>query len=197
MLTHTSGLSDRNGFLGIEPQVPYTQNLQLNIDIVIGNSYSNPFNVSEKIGEKFMYSGAGFQVIQQVLEEITGKRLYQLMDLYIFNPLNMENSTGKLLYEGKYKYELNEILKSLFNLTNLEYLDLSINNITNIPEDIKVLQKLKYLDISRNKLVELPKEIYDDVIESVVTSYLGERFGAAADIARFAILNAEGGFYMD
>ena len=56
--------------------------------------------------------------------------------------------------------ELNEISKSLFNLTNLEYLDLSINNIRIIPEDIKVLQKLKYLDISRNKLEELPKEIY-------------------------------------
>lgn len=106
LLTHTSGSSDRNGFLGMEPQVPYTQNLQLNIDIIIGKSYSKPFNITEKVGEEFMYSGAGFQVIQQVLEEITGKRLYQLMDLYIFNPLNMKNSTGKLLYEGKHKYDL-------------------------------------------------------------------------------------------
>jgi CubicO group peptidase (beta-lactamase class C family) len=106
LLTHTSGSSDNNGFLGMEPQVPYTQNLQLNIDIIEGKSYSKPFNITEKPNKKFMYSGAGYQVIQQVLEEITGKRLYQLMEKYIFKPLNMKNSTGKLLYEGKHKYKL-------------------------------------------------------------------------------------------
>jgi CubicO group peptidase (beta-lactamase class C family) len=101
LLTHTSGSSDHNGFLGMEPQVKYTQNLELNIKILNGESYSKPFNITEKIGKKFMYSGAGFQVIQQVIEEITNKRLYQLMKQYIFTPLNMNNSTGKLLYENK------------------------------------------------------------------------------------------------
>jgi CubicO group peptidase (beta-lactamase class C family) len=79
LLTHTSGSSDGNGFLGMDPQVEYIQNLKLNIDIISGNSYSKPFNITEKIGKKWMYSGAGFQVIQQVIEEITKKRLYQLM----------------------------------------------------------------------------------------------------------------------
>ena len=106
LLTHTSGSSDSNGFLGMEPQIPYNQNLQLNIDIIIGKSYSKPFNVTEKPGKKFMYSGAGFQVIQQVIEEITNKRLYKLMDEYIFTKLNMKNSTGKLLYDNKHKYNL-------------------------------------------------------------------------------------------
>ena len=84
LLTHTSGSSDHNGFLGMEPQVKYTQNLELNIKIINGESYSKPFNITEKIGKKFMYSGAGFQVIQQVIEETTNKRLYQLMKQYIF-----------------------------------------------------------------------------------------------------------------
>jgi CubicO group peptidase (beta-lactamase class C family) len=53
-----------------------------------------------------MYSGAGFQVIQQVIEKITNKRLYQLMKQYIFTPLNMNNSTGKLLYENEHDYKL-------------------------------------------------------------------------------------------
>jgi CubicO group peptidase (beta-lactamase class C family) len=97
LLTHTSGSSDGNGFLGMDPQVEYIQNLKLNIDIISGNSYSKPFNITEKIGKKWMYSGAGFQVVQQVIEEITKKRLYQLMEKYIFEPLDMKNSTGKLL----------------------------------------------------------------------------------------------------
>lgn len=100
LLTHTSGSSDKNGYLGMDPQIYYKQNLQLNIDIITGNSYSKPFNITEKPEEKFIYSGAGYQVIQQVIEEVTGKRLYKLMEQYIFKPLKMKNSTGKLLYEN-------------------------------------------------------------------------------------------------
>jgi CubicO group peptidase (beta-lactamase class C family) len=106
LLTHTSGSSDDNGYLGMDPQIKYVQNLELNIKIITGGSYSKPFKITEKIGKKFMYSGAGFQVVQQVLEEITGKRLHQLMQQYIFTPLSMCNSTGKLLYEKKHKYKL-------------------------------------------------------------------------------------------
>lgn len=106
LLTHTSGSSDHNGFLGMEPQFPYKQNLELNIKILNGDTCSKPFNITEKVGKKFIYSGTGYQVIQQVLEEITGKRLYQLLDQYIFKPLNMNNSTGKLLYENNHNYIL-------------------------------------------------------------------------------------------
>jgi CubicO group peptidase (beta-lactamase class C family) len=106
LLTHTSGSSDGNKYLGFNPQLLLTQNLNLNIDIISGKTYSKPFNVTEKIGSKFMYSGAGYQVIQQVIEEITNERLYILMEKYIFNKLNMKNSTGKLLYENKHNYLL-------------------------------------------------------------------------------------------
>jgi len=106
LLTHTSGSSDSNGYLGMFPQYPLTQDLDLNIKIINGNLGSKPFNITEKKGSKFMYSGAGFQVIQQVLEEITNERLYILMEKYIFTPLNMKNSTGKLLYEGQHNYSL-------------------------------------------------------------------------------------------
>lgn len=47
----------------MEPQVPYKQNLELNIKIINGKSYSKPFDITEKPGTKFMYSGAGYQVI--------------------------------------------------------------------------------------------------------------------------------------
>ena len=106
LLTHISGSKDFNGYMGAEPQFPYDQTLDLNIQILNGESYSKPFNIVDNIGEQFSYSGAGYQVIQQVLEEVTGKRLYQLLEQYIFEPLNMNNSTGKLLYENKHDYPL-------------------------------------------------------------------------------------------
>lgn len=43
LLTHTSGSDDGNGFLGMEPQILYTQNIKLSTDIVIGKSYSKPY----------------------------------------------------------------------------------------------------------------------------------------------------------
>jgi len=106
LLTHTSGSTDKNGYLGMEPQIPYTQNLDLSVDIITGKDYSKPFNITEKQGEKFIYSGSGYQVIQLILEEISKKKLYQLLEQYIFKPLKLKNSTGKLLYIGKHKYKL-------------------------------------------------------------------------------------------
>ena len=107
LLTHTSGSSDGNGYLGESPQRYLEQNLDFNIKIINGEwSLGTRFNTTEKPGKKFMYSGAGFQVIQQVLEEITNERLYKLMEKYLFTPLNMKNSTGKLLYEGEHNYLL-------------------------------------------------------------------------------------------
>lgn len=106
LLSHTSGSSDKNGYLGMEPQYKYEQNLELNIKIISGESYAKPFNITEKPDRRFMYSGAGYQVVQQIIEEITGKRLYKLLNKYIFRPLHMKNSTGKLLYEKKHKYDI-------------------------------------------------------------------------------------------
>ena len=44
LLTHTSGSSDGNSFLCMYPQILYEQNLQLNIDIITGKSYSKTFS---------------------------------------------------------------------------------------------------------------------------------------------------------
>lgn len=103
LLTHTSGSTDKNGYLGLEPQ---SKSIPSTYDIIIGNSYSKPFYVSKKFGNKFIYSGAGYILIQLVIEDITQIALYKLMKKYIFDPLNMKNSTGKLLYENKQKYKL-------------------------------------------------------------------------------------------
>ena len=54
LLTHTSGTTDHNGYLGMELHVNYKQNLQLNMDILNGDSYSKPFNITKPIGKEFI-----------------------------------------------------------------------------------------------------------------------------------------------
>lgn len=54
LLTHTSGSTDGNGYLGMEPFVKYTQNLELNIKIISGESYSKPFNIVGEAGEEYV-----------------------------------------------------------------------------------------------------------------------------------------------
>jgi len=104
LMNHTSGLDDRNGYQGYEFQ-KVEQNLQLNMDILNGKLSSQGVRFGGIVGV-YHYSGNGYQIIQQVLEEITGKRLYELLEQYIFKPLKMKHSTGKLLYPGKHRYKL-------------------------------------------------------------------------------------------
>jgi len=108
LLSHTSGSSDHNGYSGYSLQ-KIKLSLELNTAIILGKLSSKPFNITFEPGKKFMYSGAGYQVVQQVLEEITGKRLFQLLDKYIFSPLKMKNSTAKLLYPNKHKYNISNM----------------------------------------------------------------------------------------
>jgi len=138
LLTHTSGSSDDNGYLGYPPQDSQQQDLDLNIKIINGKLVSKPFNITEKKGSKFMYSGAGFQVIQQVLEEITNERLYNLMEKYIFTPLNMKNSTGKLLYEGQHKYSLADMdgLYRIYPETSAAGVWMSCNDLLTLTLDL-------------------------------------------------------------
>jgi mannosyltransferase OCH1-like enzyme len=68
------------------------------------------------------------------------------------------------------------------------------NNKKAIPLTVKWFEEHGFIV---KELKELSREVYDELVESVVDSYADERFGAAADISRFAILNDQGGFYMD
>lgn len=105
LLTHTSGSIDRNGFLGRDPQVPTRIGLRFTKYTFNGEGYAVPFNPVNPPGQQYMYSGAGFQVIQQIIEDITQVPLYQLMDQFIFAPLEMKNSTAEILYEGDPKLQ--------------------------------------------------------------------------------------------
>lgn len=106
LLTHTSGSNDKNGYSGHNQTNKLKLNMKTNTKIIKGKTGSRPFNIINEPGTVYMYSGAGYQVVQQILEDITDKPLFALLNKFIFKPLKMKNSTGKLLYEGKHKYNI-------------------------------------------------------------------------------------------
>lgn len=103
LLSHTSGSGNHTGYMGFPPQ---SKPNITNLDIISTHKYNNPFEITHKPGSKFYYSGVGYQVVQQILEDISNMKLHKLMEIYIFKPLNMNNSTGQLLYKNKHNYKL-------------------------------------------------------------------------------------------
>lgn len=63
------------------------------------------------------------------------------------------------LYSLRLGAGLSILPSDLFELTQLEYLDLSDNKLKYLPKDIRNLQNLQMLDLSDNKLIALPEEL--------------------------------------
>lgn len=92
LLSHTAGFDDDYGFEGYLPHsvLPDLQQM-LN-----GES---PANARKKLTVKTVpgmverYSGGGFLVIQQLMEDVTGKSFASYIDSIIFKPLGMSRTT--------------------------------------------------------------------------------------------------------
>ncbi|MGZ9583986.1 serine hydrolase domain-containing protein [Paenibacillus marinisediminis] len=61
-----------------------------------------PIEVKYEPGSEFQYSDAGFCILEQLIEDVTGRPFKQLMDELVLEPLHMKNSTlhHALLLEG-------------------------------------------------------------------------------------------------
>jgi len=102
LLNMTSGLSV-SGFPG------YRQGEKLPTlkEVLNGQPPSNtpPITVFYQPGSKYFYSGGAFEVLEQLIEDVTKQPFNQWMNTEILNPLSMKDST--------YQYPLCENLKSL------------------------------------------------------------------------------------
>jgi len=90
LLSHTAGLTV-HGFRGYAdgesiPSVPHILN---------GEKPANsPAIVSDTVpGSRWSYSGGGYVIVQQLLEDITGKRFPDLMQALVLKPIGMDCST--------------------------------------------------------------------------------------------------------
>ncbi|KAH7382045.1 beta-lactamase/transpeptidase-like protein [Cadophora sp. MPI-SDFR-AT-0126] len=100
LLSHTAGLSG-HGFAGYPHQpLPSLQ------QILQGKPPANnePITMSLFPGQKFCYSGGGFQVIQLILESKLQKPFHEIMHEVILKPLEMTRSTYEFIPSEEKNY---------------------------------------------------------------------------------------------
>jgi CubicO group peptidase (beta-lactamase class C family) len=89
ILSHSAGLSV-GGFSGYYSE----DNLPSLHQIIEGKFPANSpaVRIVHPPATKFMYSGGGYQVMQKIIEDATGKDFSKIMYENVFKPLNMKNS---------------------------------------------------------------------------------------------------------
>lgn len=90
LLSHTAGMGIR-GYVGY----PAGRSLPTLLQILNGQPPANsrPVRVVQAPGKAFRYSGGGYVVVQQLIEDVTGRSLTDLAQENIFDRLGMSSST--------------------------------------------------------------------------------------------------------
>ena len=90
ILTHTAGFR-----IMAYPGTPVGQPVPSTLDLLEGRQGGpdGPIRVAREPGSQFEYSGAGFIVLQQLLEDVSGRSFPQLIDNLVFRRVGMANST--------------------------------------------------------------------------------------------------------
>jgi CubicO group peptidase (beta-lactamase class C family) len=102
LLSHTAGLSV-SGYRGYPAGTPRPTLRQ----VLDGAppAASEPVRVFQAPGEGFTYSGGGYLVVQQLLEDVTGWPLEELAREWIFDPLGMSDSTFEPVLPDSYLFQ--------------------------------------------------------------------------------------------
>jgi CubicO group peptidase (beta-lactamase class C family) len=94
LLSHTAGLDDGLGYGGFPPgETPQTleESLALTRDSTVGPP--RPVTVAWRPGPAGAYSGAGYTVLQLLIEEVTGQPFADYMKEAVLQPLGMTTAT--------------------------------------------------------------------------------------------------------
>jgi CubicO group peptidase (beta-lactamase class C family) len=89
LLTHTSGLRDQWGLLGIEGRGPGTQvhTPMTTLDLVV---HQKRLNFAP--GSEYLYSNTGYSLAALIIERVSGKSLQEFSQERLFRPLGMSHT---------------------------------------------------------------------------------------------------------
>jgi CubicO group peptidase (beta-lactamase class C family) len=97
LLSHTSGLADgfgHAGFLHLDSVQNIEESLRFTKDPLYGDRPA--LRIVREPGTAMSYSGAGYAIVQLVIEEVSKKSFNDFMTENIFDPLEMSNSSFSL-----------------------------------------------------------------------------------------------------
>ena len=93
LLSHSSGLVDDLGYSGFTENEK-VQTIEESLIKASDADYSDGVAiVGYEPGSKYMYSGAGYTILQLIIEEVSGQTFQEYMVQEVFIPLKMNNST--------------------------------------------------------------------------------------------------------
>lgn len=94
LLSHTAGITDglgHNGFDSKEQVQPLTQHLTQALDIDEGTNGKVAVGIAP--GSEFIYSGGSYNLLQLIIEEVSGMPFESYMNIEVFKPLGMNNTS--------------------------------------------------------------------------------------------------------
>jgi len=105
LLSHESGIVDPEGSFS---NLNTTHGVPNMIDLLMGKTsyYKDPIEVKYIPETDFHYSDAGFCIIQQMIEDICEMPFEEIMKKFIFDPLQMTNSTYEIIVSDARKGKL-------------------------------------------------------------------------------------------
>lgn len=163
LLSHSSGLIDDLGYDGFAPNEK-VQTIEESLIKASDSSYSEGVAaIGFEPGSKYMYSGAGYTILQLIIEEVSGQSFQEYMTETVFKPLGMEHSTFVLSDKPELKLvELFQEDKSI--AAPLKFTALAAASLYTCTED---LSKFLLANISNNKVLSK---------ETIATMSLPETF---------------------
>ena len=90
LLSHRAGLTDYAGFRGAAAKGPLPS---LRDILETGNWTPSPIRVGFEPGSRFAYSGGGYCLMEQLLEDVSGKPFPILAHELVLKPLSMDSSS--------------------------------------------------------------------------------------------------------
>ncbi|MEM6631798.1 MAG: serine hydrolase domain-containing protein [Bacteroidota bacterium] len=99
LLSHSAGINVA-GFYGYSKSSSIPSLLQL----LDGKGNNEKVEVQREPGTEFLYSGGGYSILEQLVEDVSGVRFEEYMNKEIFEPLDMSNSTYNLFPRENISY---------------------------------------------------------------------------------------------
>lgn len=90
LLSHRAGLTDYAGFRDAAPNQPLPSLKEI---LETGKWTPAPIRVGFEPGSRFAYSGGGYCLMEQLLEDVSGKPFPMLAQELVLKPLGMDNSS--------------------------------------------------------------------------------------------------------